>query len=58
VRQQCYRYKLVGTTSKLVQESKTGVAFISEPLWMATFGRLVDQHLIASSKMEKILFGL
>ena len=51
--------KATNLLEQLVQESKTGVAVISEPLWMATLAKLVDQHLIASrSKMEKILFGL
>jgi hypothetical protein len=51
--------KATNLLEQLVHESKTGVAVISEPLWMATLARLVDQHLIASrSKMEKILFGL
>ncbi|KAL3903358.1 MAG: hypothetical protein SGARI_005416 [Bacillariaceae sp.] len=43
---------------QLVQESKTGVAVVSEPFWMTQLAGLSEASVLASSKIKKLLFAL
>lgn len=43
---------------KLVLEAKTGVAVISEPLWMLNLARLAEAKVYSKSKLETMLFAL
>jgi hypothetical protein len=43
---------------ELVQESKTGVAVLFEPIWMVQLARLVEANLFPSEKIQKLLFAL
>jgi hypothetical protein len=43
---------------QLVKESKTGVAVVSQPLWMVQLARLVEANLFPSEKIQKLLFAL
>jgi len=42
----------------LVKESKTGVAVLSEPFWMVQLAGLLEASVLASSKIQKLLFAL
>jgi hypothetical protein len=42
----------------LVKEAKTGVAVISEPLWMVNLARLAEAKVYSKAKLETILFAL
>ena len=42
----------------LVKESKTGVAVLSEPLWMVQIARVAQAQMFPSEKIKKLLFGL
>lgn len=43
---------------QLVCEAKTGVAILSEPLWLVQLARLVEANLFLSEKIQKLLFAL
>lgn len=43
---------------ELVLESKSGVAVVSEPLWMVQLARLVQANLYPAEKIQKLFFGL
>eukprot|EP00980_Cylindrotheca_fusiformis_P002384 scaffold558_cov111-Cylindrotheca_fusiformis.AAC.2 len=43
---------------QLMKESKTGVAVVSQPLWMVQVARLVEANLFPTEKIQKLLFGL
>lgn len=43
---------------KLVQEAKTGVAVLSEPLWMIDLARLTEARIFTNEKLHTMLFAL
>ena len=43
---------------KIVNEAKTGVAVLSEPMWMIELANIVQANVIASAKVQKLLFAL
>ncbi|KAL3941544.1 MAG: hypothetical protein SGBAC_004128 [Bacillariaceae sp.] len=43
---------------ELALESKSGVAVVSEPLWMVQLARLVQANLYPAEKIQKLFFGL
>jgi len=43
---------------QLVVESKTGVAVVSEPLWMIDIAMLAQSNTIAKERLEKLVFAL
>jgi hypothetical protein len=50
--------KASGLLEDLVREAKTGVAVISEPLWMVNLARLSEAQVYTKSKLETVMFGL
>ena len=42
----------------LVRETKSGVAIVSEPLWMIQLADIIHRQVIPMAKLEKIVFGL
>jgi len=50
--------KATSMLESLVKESKTGVAVVSEPFWMVQMARLAEASVVASSKIEKLVFAL
>jgi len=47
-----------GLLEGLMKEAKTGVAVISEPLWMTNLARLAEGKVYTTSKLETVLFSL
>jgi hypothetical protein len=43
---------------ELVKEAKTGVALISEPLWMSNLARLAEARIFSNSKLQTMIFAL
>jgi hypothetical protein len=50
--------KATSLLEQLVRESKTGVAILSEPLWMIQLARLVEAQIFPTAKIQKLMFGL
>ena len=50
--------KATNMLESLVKEAKTGVAVVSEPLWMVQMARLVEASVLALPKIQKLFFAL
>ncbi|VEU39261.1 unnamed protein product [Pseudo-nitzschia multistriata] len=50
--------KATSMLESLVTESKSGVAVVSEPLWMIQIARLAEASIVAKSKIQKLIFAL
>jgi hypothetical protein len=50
--------KAASMLESLVEESKCGVAVISEPFWMIQMARLAEASVMPSSKIQKLMFAL
>lgn len=50
--------KASGLLEELVKEAKTGVAVLSEPLWMANLARIAEARIFSNSKLETMIFAL
>mmetsp|Transcript_113302 Transcript_113302/g.169438 ORF Transcript_113302/g.169438 Transcript_113302/m.169438 type:complete len:464 (+) Transcript_113302:1-1392(+) len=50
--------KATSLLESLVKESKTGVAVLSEPLWMLQIARILQAQLFPTEKMKTLVFGL